>query len=76
MPTCGAKKRETKSQSSPGAVTMTGPALQALCWAERPVAHFTAGGWFAGLTTGMGLKNVFLRIEQVRRAGLEGQNAA
>ena len=50
-----------------GAVTVTGPALQALCWAERPVAHFTTGAWFAGLTTGMGLKNVFLRIEQVRR---------
>jgi CRISPR-associated protein Cas1 len=50
-----------------GAVTVTGPALQALCWAEKPVAHFTYGGWFAGLTTGMGLKNVFLRIEQIRR---------
>jgi CRISPR-associated protein Cas1 len=51
-----------------GSVTVTGPALQALCWAERPVAHFTFGGWFAGLTTGMGLKNVFLRIAQVRRS--------
>lgn len=27
-----------------GAVTVTGPALQSLCWAEKPVAHFTAGG--------------------------------
>lgn len=51
-----------------GSVTVTGPALQALCWAGKPVAHFTYGGWFAGLTTGMGLKNVFLRIAQVRRA--------
>lgn len=51
-----------------GAVTVTGPALQSLCWAERPFAHFSSGGWFAGLTTGMGLKNVFLRIEQVRRS--------
>ena len=51
-----------------GAVTVTGPALQALCWAEKPVAHFSFGGWFAGLTTGLGLKNVFLRIAQVRRA--------
>jgi CRISPR-associated protein Cas1 len=50
-----------------GAVTVTGPALQALCWAEKPVAHFTMGGWFAGLTSGLGLKNVFLRIAQVRR---------
>ena len=50
-----------------GAVTVTGPALQALCWAEKPLAHFTFGGWFAGLTSGMGLKNVFLRIAQIRR---------
>ena len=50
-----------------GAVTVTGPALQALCWAEKPVAHFSFGGWFAGMTTGLGLKNVFLRIAQVRR---------
>jgi CRISPR-associated protein Cas1 len=50
-----------------GAVTVTGPALQALCWAEKPVAHFSFGGWFAGLTTGLGLKNVFLRMAQVRR---------
>ncbi|MEX1129720.1 MAG: CRISPR-associated protein Cas4, partial [Vicinamibacterales bacterium] len=48
-----------------GAVTVTGPALQALCWAEKPVSHFTHGGWFAGMTSGMGLKNVFLRIAQV-----------
>lgn len=51
-----------------GSVTVTGPALQALCFAEKPVAHFTFGGWFAGMTSGLGLKNVFLRIAQVRRA--------
>jgi len=51
-----------------GSVTVTGPALQALCWAEKPVAQFTFGHWFAGLTTGLGLKNVFLRIAQVRGA--------
>lgn len=51
-----------------GSVTVTGSALQALCWAEKPVAHFSFGGWFAGMTTGLGLKNVFLRIEQIRRA--------
>lgn len=50
-----------------GSVTVTGPALQALCWAGKPVVHFTFGGWFAGMTTGPALKNVFLRIEQVRR---------
>lgn len=59
---------ETSQVNVFGAVTVTGPAVQALCWAEKPVAHFSAGGWFAGLTTGMGLKNVFLRIEQVRKS--------
>jgi CRISPR-associated protein Cas1 len=54
-----------------GAVTVTGPAVQALCWAEKPIAHFSYGGWFAGLTAGMGLKNVFLRIQQVRRSDEE-----
>lgn len=51
-----------------GSVTVTGPALQALCWADKPVAHFSFGGWFAGLTRGMSLPNVFLRIAQFRRA--------
>jgi CRISPR-associated protein Cas1 len=63
-----ARIREISQVNVFGAVTVTGPALQSLCWAEKPVAHFTAGGWFAGMTTGLGLKNVFLRIAQVRRA--------
>jgi CRISPR-associated protein Cas1 len=28
------------------------------------VAHFSYGGWFYGLTHGLGLKNVFLRRKQ------------
>lgn len=51
-----------------GSVTITGPAVQALCFAEKPVAHFTFGGWFAGLTQGLSLRNIFLRREQFRRA--------
>jgi CRISPR-associated protein Cas1 len=51
-----------------GSVQLTAPALQGLCWAEKPIAHFSFGGWFYGLTTGMGLKNVFLRREQFRKA--------
>lgn len=64
--------REISQVNTFGSVTVTGPALQALCWAEKPVAHFSFGGWFAGMTTGLGLKNVFLRIEQMRRADDEG----
>jgi len=51
-----------------GNVSLTAGAVQALCQAERPIAHFSYGGWFYGLTQGLGLKNVFLRQEQFRRA--------
>lgn len=52
-----------------GNVQLTASALQGLCWAEKPIAHFSYGGWFYGLTTGLGLKNVFLRRAQFARAG-------
>lgn len=51
-----------------GPISMSGAAVQALCYAEKPLAHFSMGGWFYGMTTGLGLKNVFLRREQFRRA--------
>jgi CRISPR-associated protein Cas1 len=51
-----------------GNVQMSAAAVQGLCWAEKPVAHFSFGGWFYGITQGLGLKNVFLRREQFRRA--------
>ncbi len=51
-----------------GPMSMTGAAVQALCYAEKPLAHFSMGGWFYGMTTGLGLKNVFLRRDQFRRA--------
>ncbi|HYD49591.1 MAG TPA: CRISPR-associated endonuclease Cas1 [Terriglobales bacterium] len=51
-----------------GNVMLTAAALQGLCWSEKPIAHFSYGGWFYGLTQGMGLKNVFLRRAQFERA--------
>jgi len=51
-----------------GAVSVTSGAVQALCELERPIAYFSMGGWFYGMTTGLGLKNVFLRQSQFRRA--------
>ncbi len=51
-----------------GPVTVTGSAVHALCGGEKPIVHFTMGGWFQGITTGMGLRNVFLRQAQFRRA--------
>ena len=47
-----------------GNVQLSAAAVQSLCWAEKPVAHFSFGGWFYGLTQGLGLKNVFLRKRQ------------
>jgi CRISPR-associated protein Cas1 len=51
-----------------GNVQLTASAVQGLCAAEKPIAHFSFGGWFYGLTQGFGLKNVFLRRDQFRRA--------
>ena len=54
-----------------GNVQVTAQALHTLCKAERPIAHFSHGGWFYGLTHGLGLKNVFLRQGQFARASEE-----
>lgn len=51
-----------------GSVSVTSGAVQALSELERPISYFTMGGWFYAMTTGLGLKNVFLRREQFRRA--------
>jgi CRISPR-associated protein Cas1 len=51
-----------------GNVQLTSAAVQGLCVAEKPIAYFSFGGWFYGLTQGLGLKNVFLRREQFRQA--------
>ena len=47
-----------------GNAHLTASAIEGLCRAEKPVAHFSYGGWFYGLTHGLGLKNVFLRRRQ------------
>lgn len=52
-----------------GNVSITSSAVQSLCWSEKPIAYFSTGHWFYGLTTGMGLTNVFLRRDQFARAG-------
>ncbi len=51
-----------------GNASISSAAVHALCDAEKPLAYFSTGGWFYGLTQGLGLKNVFLRREQFRRA--------
>ncbi len=63
-----ARIREISQVSVFGNVGLTAGAVQVLCEAEKPIAHFSYGGWFYGLTAGLGLKNVFLRQAQFRRA--------
>lgn len=47
-----------------GNVQVTAQALRELCDRNIPVCHFTYGGWFQGITTGMAHKNVELRCRQ------------
>jgi CRISPR-associated protein Cas1 len=51
-----------------GNVQISTQAIQMLCEQEVPVTYFSMGGWFYGITRGHGLKNIFLRVEQFRRA--------
>jgi CRISPR-associated protein Cas1 len=64
-----ARINEVSQVSVFGSVQISGAAVQALCWSDKPVAHFSTGGWFYGLTRGLDLKNVFLRRDQFARAG-------
>jgi CRISPR-associated protein Cas1 len=51
-----------------GNIQITTQTVQSLCEAEIPLAYFSQGGWFYGLTRGHGLKNIFTRIEQFKAA--------
>lgn len=51
-----------------GNVQVTTQAIQSLCEWEIPISYFSQGGWFYGITTGLGTKNVFLRQAQFRLA--------
>ncbi|MDP2661106.1 MAG: CRISPR-associated endonuclease Cas1 [Dehalococcoidia bacterium] len=47
-----------------GNVQITAQSLRELCDRNIPICHFTYGGWFQGITTGMAHKNVDLRLRQ------------
>lgn len=51
-----------------GNIQLSTQAIQELCEQEIPVAYFSTGGWFYGLTRGHGLKNVTTRIQQFATA--------
>jgi len=50
-----------------GNIQLTTQAIQALCQNEVPIAYFSMGGWFYGVTHGLGVRNVYLRRDQFRR---------
>jgi CRISP-associated protein Cas1 len=47
-----------------GNIQVTTQTIQALCEEEVPVCFFSQGGWFYGIASGLGTKNVFLRQRQ------------
>jgi CRISP-associated protein Cas1 len=49
-----------------GNIQVTTQAIQSLCQADIPICYFSQGGWFYGITSGMNVKNVFLRRIQYR----------
>jgi CRISPR-associated protein Cas1 len=51
-----------------GNVQLSTQAIQTLCENEVPIAYFSQGGWFYGITHGLGIKNIFLRRQQFRLA--------
>jgi CRISPR-associated protein Cas1 len=51
-----------------GNIQLSTQVVQSLCENEIPIAYFSMGGWFYGITNGMGPKNVYLRKEQFRLA--------
>jgi CRISPR-associated protein Cas1 len=51
-----------------GNIQLTTQAVQTLCQNEVPISYFSQGGWFYGITQGLGVRNIALRREQFRLA--------
>jgi CRISPR-associated protein Cas1 len=51
-----------------GNVQCSTQVIQTLCENEVPIAYFSMGGWFYGVTQGLGVRNIYLRREQFRLA--------
>lgn len=55
-----------------GAIQISTQAIHALCRGEIPIAYFSQGGWFYGITQGLGIKNILMRRDQFRLADVSG----
>ena len=51
-----------------GNISVSAPAMKELLTRQIPICHFTYGGWFYGISTGLVHKNVELRIRQYNAA--------
>jgi CRISPR-associated protein Cas1 len=51
-----------------GNISLSAQAIHLLCEMNIPIAHFSMGHWFYGLTTGFGLKNAFAKAAQFKSA--------
>ena len=51
-----------------GNIQVSTQAIHSLLQAEIPLVYFSYGGWFHGMTQGVGLKNILWRREQFRSA--------
>jgi CRISPR-associated protein Cas1 len=51
-----------------GNIQLTTQAIQTLCQGDVPICYFSQGGWFYGITHGLGVRNIALRREQFRLA--------
>ena len=55
-----------------GPIQVSTQAIQELLQADIPVAYFSMGGWFYGVTQSVGLKNIIWRREQFRAPTTRG----
>jgi CRISP-associated protein Cas1 len=56
-----------------GNIGVSAQALHLLCERGIPTAHLSMGGWFYGITNGMGLRNAYDRAAQFSAAADEGR---
>ena len=66
MPAVAVRLLDISQVSVFGGVQVTTPAVNCLCGHRIPLCYFSHGGWFYGVTKGLGHKNVELRIYQYR----------
>jgi CRISPR-associated protein Cas1 len=69
-----ARLKDVSQISLFGSVQVTAQALREIATAGIPLCHFSYGGWFYAMTTGLIHKNVELRISQFRIAADRGQS--